>query len=165
MKGIALAALALALSVSNAFAAEKESANAISKFREHLNKYGSISFRSWSGIAYRMDSDTELTFFANNSVYMFEWGIALMNYRGKYRIHADGTITLEFEKFNKTWPVMRIEEDSHSLLLRPAKNDVEFVMGNRGGATMPPSNNRYWPFRMLTGKDEEELLLMIRRLN
>lgn len=57
---------------------------------------------------------------------------------------------------------MMLERDATSLLLRPAKGEVGFVVGNRGGATLPGAGGSYWPFRMLTGADETEALKMIK---
>jgi hypothetical protein len=109
-----------------------------------------------------MDNDTEITFFASGAAHMFEWGFALASYSGRYRIQSDGRITVQFKDFDKGWPDMMLERDATSLLLRPIRSDAGFVMGNRGGATMPDSAGSYWPFRLLTGADETEVLRMIK---
>ena len=148
--------------VANARADGHASA-AVSEFRDRIENNGSITFRSWNGKAFRMDSDTDITFFANGAAHMFEWGFALASYNGTYRIQSDGRISVQFNHFDKGWPDMRLERDATSLLLRPAKGDVGFVMGNRAGATMPGGGGSYWPFRMLTGADETEVLKMIKQ--
>ena len=38
-------------------------------------------------------------------------------------------------------------------------------MGGRSGVTLPGDNLTYWPFRLLTGKDEEDVLKMIEKEN
>jgi hypothetical protein len=144
--------------------AEDPAFTVVSEFHDRIEKNSSITFRSWNGKAIRKDSDTEITFFANGVAHMFEWGYALTSYTGTYRIQSDGRISVQFNHFDNDWPDMILERDTTSLLLRPAKGDVGFVMGNRGGATMPGTGGSYWPFRMLTGADETEVLKMIKEL-
>jgi len=134
---------------------------AVAAFRDRARTNGSITFRSWNGQALRMDSDTELTFYPDGSVHMFEWGFGLMAYSGSYR-YPDGRVIVSFQEFEHGWPVMVIDRDEASLLLRPKDPHQEFVMGNRAGATLPGGKGSYWPFRMLTGDDEREVLRMIK---
>jgi len=110
-----------------------------------------------------MDSDTELTFYPDRSVHMFEWGYTLSSYTGVYHAHPDGCVVAMFENFNQTWPVMVVYRDGDALLLRPWDPNVDFIMGNRAGATLPDGATSYWPFRMLTGDEEKEVLNRINK--
>jgi hypothetical protein len=134
----------------------------VSEFQEHIQRNGSITFRSWNGKALRMDSDTELTFFPKNVVHMFEWGYTLASYSGSYEIQPAGRITVEFKGFNQGWPDMLLDRDATSLLLRPADAAQGFVMGTRGGAYVPGDKGSYWPFRVPTANEEKEVQKMIR---
>ena len=58
---------------------------------------------------------------------------------------------------------MMLYRDGAAFMLRPADAQTDFVMGNRGGATIPGGAGSFWPFRMLTGKDEREVMDMIKR--
>jgi len=53
---------------------------------------------------------------------------------------------------------MILGSDAGVLLLRPADVANTFVMGGRGGAYIPPDRGTYWPFRMLDGDQEKEVL-------
>ena len=134
----------------------------VSEFQGRIQRNGSVTFRSWNGKALRMDSDTEMTFFPNNAVHMFEWGLTLASYGGRYEIQPRGRITIHLEGFNERWPDMLLERDGTSLLLRPADAAQGFVMGTRGGAVIPGDKGSYWPFRMLTANEEKEVQRMIR---
>jgi len=141
---------------------DTENSTVASEFQNRIRHNGSITFRSWNGKAIRMDSDSELTFFPNNSVHMFEWGYTLKNYTGTYQVEPTGRILIQFNEFDNDWPDMMLERDSDSLILRPAKTDQSFIMGNRGGAFLPSGKGSYWPFRMLIGEDEKQVLEMIK---
>jgi len=109
-----------------------------------------------------MDSDTEITFFPNSAVPMFEWGYTLASYSGRYEIQPSGRITIQLKGFKGPWPEMLLVRDGTSLLLRPADPSRGLVMGTRGGAYIPGEKGSYWPFRMLTAKEEKEVQKMIR---
>ena len=134
----------------------------VTEFRDHIQRNGSVTFRSWNGKALRMDSDTELTFFPRNAVHMFEWGYTLTSYSGRYDLGPDGRITVRLKGFRERWPEMLLDRDTNSLLLRPADAAQGFVMGTRGGAYVPGDKGSYWPFRMLSGNEEKEAQKMIR---
>lgn len=108
-----------------------------------------------------MDSDTELTFYSDGTVHMFEWGFTLMSYKGTYALRPDGRIRVAFNDFDRDWPVMVLYAQADSLLLRPENPRDAFVMGNRAGATMPGGAGQYWPFRMLVGEEESDVHEMI----
>lgn len=103
-----------------------------------------------------MDSDTELTFLTNQTIYMTEYGYVITGYKGMYRINSKGEVTAKFDDFKHEWPIMLLQKDSISLLLRP-KNGLDFVMGNSGGATIPGGKGSYWPFRPVSASEETEI--------
>jgi hypothetical protein len=142
--------------------AQKPVSGPVPEFQGHIQRNGSITFRSWNGKALHMDSDTEMTFFPNNAVHMFEWGFTLASYSGRYEIQPSGRITMQLKGFNERWPEMLLDRDATSLLLRPADAGQGFVMGTRGGAYVPGEKGSYWPFRMLTANEEKEVQKMIR---
>jgi len=131
--------------------------SATGEFNRLLHERGSITFRSWNGVAYRMDADTEMTFLPGGKAHMFEYGYALSRYHGTYRIDRQGTITASFPTFKHQWPVMLLRWDSTSLLLEPKATGDGLVMGNRGAATIREGQGSYWPFRPVSPKDEIEI--------
>ena len=143
-------------------ATAKEITAAASEFTNHIYRHGSITFRSWNGKAIGMDCDTDLTFFPRGTVHMWEYGYVPTSYRGTYELSTTGRITVHFKNFPQGWPAMSLERDRQSLLLRPEDPSVSFMMGSRGGATMPGGGARYWPFRMLTDRDGKAVLKMIK---
>jgi len=158
----ALATFALASCGSPSDIPTQESVSGpVAEFRGHIQRSGSVTFRSWNGKALRMDSDTELTFFSGNAVHMFEWGYTLTSYSGRYELEPDGRITVQLKGFRERWPEMLLDRDTNSLLLRPADAAQGFVMGTRGGAYVPGDKGSYWPFRILTGNEEKEVQKMI----
>jgi hypothetical protein len=126
-------------------------------FEAALDRAGHVTFRSWNGKAFRKDSDTELVFFADRTVRMLEYGIAGVLYRGTFEVDPDGRVSARFAHFPADWPEMLLDRDARSLLLRPTRGDG-FVMGGRGGAFIGKDQGSYWPFRRLTGADEQEVL-------
>jgi WD40 repeat protein len=134
---------------------------AAGEFENLVRRHGSVTFRSWDGKALRMDSDTELTFYPDHTVHMFEWGFGLGSFKGSYSVGADGFVVARFAEFGEEWPVMVVYRDGDLLKLRPRDRDQDFVMGSRGGATLPAGKGSYWPFRMLTWEEEKGVLEMI----
>jgi hypothetical protein len=104
-----------------------------------------------------MDADTDLTFLPGGSAHMFEYGFAMSGYHGTYRINDKGEVTMQFPSFGHTWPIMILRRDSSSLLLQPKASGNDFVMGNRGGATIRSGQGSYWPFRPLSAADETKV--------
>src|SRR5947209_6371128 len=96
--------------------------------RQFSNK-GSITFRSYSGKAYRMDSDLEITFFPDGKAHVFLCGFTLEGYTGSYQIEPDGRIVAEFKRFSDQPMAMLLEQDDRSLLLNPADHHTRYVMG------------------------------------
>jgi len=109
-----------------------------------------------------MDSDTELTFFPDDSAHMFEWGFTLQAYRGAYHVHADGCAVARFTGFDQPWPVMVVYREGDAWMLRPWDPDEHLVVRKPSGTSVPGVPG-YWPFRKLTGDEEKEVLDMIRR--
>jgi len=128
-----------------------------------IAKQGSVTFRSFGGKWVGMDGDTDLTFLPNGAVHMFEYGIGVTGYRGTYAIDPGGNITLQLSTFPEAWPVMSMQKDATSLLLVPARNGNDFVMGNRGGVTFAPGQGTYWPFRPLGPAEEAEVRESIKK--
>jgi len=129
----------------------------VSNFNDRIAKDGLLTFRSWSGKLLRTDSDTEITFLPEQRVHMTEYGYVVNSYDGSYRIDASGEIMTKFEDFRHEWPVMLLQQDSTSLLLRPKDPKVGFVMGNRGGATILGDQGSYWPFRPISEQEQVEV--------
>ena len=128
-----------------------------SDLNDRIAKDGLITFRSWSGKLLRMDSDTEITFLPEQRVHMTEYGYVVNSYEGSYGIDASGEVTAKFEGFRHEWPVMLLQQDSTSLLLRPKDARISFVMGNRGGATIPGDQGSYWPFRPIPAQEQADV--------
>lgn len=141
---------------ASASAAESSVTTAISELESRIARDGSVTFRSWEGRKIGMDSDTEITFLSNQTAHMTEYGFVVTTYKGTYRINPKGEVTGKFDAFKPEWPIMLLRKDSISLLLRP-KNGKDFVMGNRGGATIPGGKGSYWPFRPVPGREEAEI--------
>lgn len=129
---------------------------AINELESRVARDGSFTFRSWEGKSIGMDSDTELTFLPNHTVHVTEYGYVVTGYKGMYRIDSKGEVTAKFDDFKHEWPIMLLQKDSISLLLRP-KNGLDFVMGNRGGATIPGGKGSYWSFRPVSASEETEI--------
>jgi hypothetical protein len=144
-------------------AAKPDNARAdIAEFYRLLRSRGSLTFRSWNGVAYRMDADTELVFLRGGKAHMLEYGVGLLSYHGTYHIDRDGIVTTKFPEFKPKWPAMQLRQDSRSLTLEPKKDGNGFVMGNRGGATIVAGQRSYWPFRPVPAKEEKELRAKIK---
>jgi hypothetical protein len=121
-----------------------------------IAKQSSVTFRSFNGKWIGMDGDTELMFLPNQNVLMIEFGYAVIGYSGTYKIDPSGQITLHLPTFGQAWPAMWLRKDSKSMLLIPVQHGNEFVMGNRGGATLNSEDGSYWPFRPLDAEDESK---------
>ena len=80
-------------------------------FEARLHQHGSVTFRSWDGKAYRMDSDTELVFFPDRTVQMLEWGFAVTHYGGTYNLEADGHVTASFHDYQPVLPATVLDVD------------------------------------------------------
>lgn len=126
---------------------------AVSAFQGRIATSGAAVFRSNDGKAYRMDNDTELVF-QKDEVHMLLYGLALADCRGTYDLAADGRLVTKFEHCEL--PVMTLEGESDSLLLRPERS----TPGNA-----PPSDVRGgWPFRMLSKEAQAEVLQTLKEL-
>lgn len=132
-------------------------------FDARMNQNGSVTFRSWNGKAYRMDSDTEIVFFPDQTAQMLEWGFSVTHYAGTYHLEPDGHVTATFHDYQPGWPAMILDVDGESLILRPIE-DQGFIVGTRGSATIPKDANGFWPFRLIAGEDEKKVLEDLKRL-
>lgn len=129
-------------------------------FEKRLNENGAVTFRSWDGKAYRMNSDTELAFFPDHNVQMLDWGLTLTRYGGHYTIDREGRITASFEDYQPQWPMTQLDLDGDTLLLRPVDPDSPLIIGQRH-PTMMHTESGFWPFRMLSEDDERKVLAEI----
>ena len=127
-----------------------------------IHDNGSATFRSWNGKAYRVDSDTEIAFFPDGSVHMLEWGYTLEHYAGRYKVHPDGFVSVWFKGYQQEWPTMRIEDRDGTLFLQPFNEENHFIIGNRSGSSSPPTGETFWPFRMIDGQEEAEVMKNLR---
>ena len=129
-----------------------------SDLRALIASTGSVTFRSFGGRWIGMDGDTDLTFFEDGSLHMFEYGVGVTGYPGTYKIDAAGNVLVQLPTFNHGWPMMSLLKDAASLLLLPKQSGNDFVMGNRGGATFAGGQGSYWPFRPLNAKEQAFVL-------
>jgi hypothetical protein len=154
--------LVLASAVS--FAKEdKKDGSAVAALNELITKNGLVTFRAWNGKRVGMDADTEITFLPEQRVHMTEYGYGVYSYEGSYRIDANGEVTSKFEGFGHEWPVMLLQQDSTSLLLRPKDPKTGFVMGNRGGAVIQGGRGTYWPFRPIPAQEQANVKLRLKK--
>jgi hypothetical protein len=123
----------------------------ISLLAANLQKSPPETFISRSGKLYGMDSDTLLSFRANNEVVLGEYGFGYIGYRGTYSVAADGVITLDLKRYPKDtkWPAMKIVSDGTSHWLHPITKNNGFIMGGRGGATEFGDMKPFWPFKLV----------------
>ncbi|QIF02044.1 hypothetical protein [Roseimicrobium sp. ORNL1] len=130
---------------------ELTQAQVISLLAANLQKSPPETFISRSGKLYGMDSDTALSFRANNEVVLGEYGYTYIGYRGTYSVAADGVITLELKGYPKdtTWPAMKLVSDGKSNWLHPVTKKKGFIMGGRGGASESGDMNAFWPFKLV----------------
>jgi len=131
------------------------------EFQDRLKTNGAVTFEAWNGKPECFDCDTHLVFLPDGRVHMLESGYAATVYHGKYRIDDDGKIAARFEGFRGLWPEMLLNRDSRSLILKPSDPSVGFIMGGRGAAVLG-GKIPYWPFRLLTGKNEKTILKIIK---
>jgi hypothetical protein len=136
---------------------QQPASEAFVAFEKRLNQNGAVTFRSWNGKAYRMDSDTELAFFPDDLVEMLEWRLSLVHYTGRYHLDRDGRITASFDDYQPQWPMTQLDLNGEALLLRPVDPDSPVIIGERHPTLLHTESN-FWPFRMLTGKDEQQVL-------
>ena len=143
--------LIFVLSVSFSYASEVMKPDVVvPALKDLIAKKGSITFRSWSGKLLETDSDTDITFLSDQRVRVIEYGYVVNSYEGSYVIEKNGEVTVKIKGFGHEWPVMLLKQDSTSFLLRPKDPKIDFVMGNRGGATIPDDQGTYWPFRPIS---------------
>jgi hypothetical protein len=125
------------------------------KFNDLLTKQGGVAFLSWNGKLIGMDGDTNVTFLPRGAIQMTEYGYTVKSYEGTYQLDADGVMSLQLKGFKGGWPVMVLERDEKSLILRPKDPKQGFVMGGRGGSTIRGEDGSYWPFRLIEQKASE----------
>jgi hypothetical protein len=133
----------------------------VSAVEARLEQRGSVSFRSFDGQALALDSDTEITLYRDRSAHMFEHGFRDRHYRGRYTLAPDGRLAVTFHELRRPWPVMHLREEGGRLRLHPESLDAGAPLGNREAAAMPRGGRGFWPFAMLSGEDERQLLRRI----
>jgi hypothetical protein len=131
-------------------------------FHRRLTAEGSVSFRSNNGKAYRMDGDTELTFYPDGKICMLEWGLSPQEFWGNYRICPEGWLICWFQDYRSEWPAVGLAIEGSDLLLRPL-NPPNGLTPMRPGDATQPADLQYWRFRTLTGDDAREVLRTIER--
>jgi hypothetical protein len=122
----------------------------------------SVSFRSFDGKAWAMDSDTEMTLFRDQTAHLFEHGFRDRQYNGTYSLDRGGRLTATFEGRERRWPAMHLREEGGRFRLYPEDADAGFSLRDRGAAGMP-RGGRFWPFAILDGEDEKQVLRRIDR--
>jgi len=112
----------------------------VTGFNEQLAKEGRIEFRSWNGKWIGTDCDTDIVLRSGGIVEVVEYADAIARYEGKFQLDNDGVVSLHFEGIQTRWPVLMLEKDAKSLILRPKDRKVESEASGRRGYG-------YWPFR------------------
>jgi len=135
----------------------------VSELHDRIQQNGSVTFRSWNGKWIGTDCDTEITLLPDQVAYMHEHGYSVSGYRGTYEIEPDGQVTIDFSGYGHEWPVMLLQRDSTSLLLKRKDSDPNFIMGNRGGASVSSGQGTYWPFRPVSSDDEARIREDVRK--
>ncbi len=119
---------------------------AITELENRVTRDGSVTFRSFEGKWVGTDIDTEITFLPNRVAHVMEYGYVRTGYKGTYSINSKGEVTASFHNTKREWPVMLLQKDSISLLLRP-KGSPDCLIGDSGCVTIPGGIGNYWPFR------------------
>ncbi len=115
-------------------------AELVMEFNDLLAKEGRIEFRSWNGKWIGTDCDTDIVLRSGGIVEVVEYADAIARYEGKFQLDNDGVVSLHFEGIQTHWPVLMLEKDAKSLILRPKDRKVESEASGRRGYG-------YWPFR------------------
>jgi hypothetical protein len=152
----ALVLIVMLSTVSYASETIKQS-SVVTAFNDLMMKEGLLTFRSWNGKLFGKDSDTDITFLPEHRVRMIEYGYVMNSYEGTYLLHANGEVTTKFNGFGHEWPVMILQQDSVSLLLRPKDPTTGFQMGHRAGATILGDQGTYWPFRPVSTSEKSDI--------
>jgi hypothetical protein len=147
--------LMLSLSISYA-SGTKQEGTVVPALKDLIAKEGSVTFRSWNGKLFGRDSDTDITFLPEHRVRMIEYGYVMNSYDGTYVLDTNGEVRTKFDHFGHEWPVMILQQDSVSLLLRPKDPRTGFQMGHRIGATILEDQGTYWPFRPVSTSDAKQ---------
>jgi hypothetical protein len=118
----------------------QEKAEVIDQMNDLLAKRGKVEFRSWNGKWIGTDCDTDIVLRSGGIVEVVEYADAIARYDGKFQLDNDGVVSLHFEGIQTHWPVLMLEKDAKSLILRPKDRKVESEASGRRGYG-------YWPFR------------------
>jgi len=127
-----------------ATATDSSVATAIAELENRVAGDGSVTFRSFEGKWIGTDIDMEIKFLPDHTVHMTQYGYVRTGYEGTYHINSKGEVTAEF--VGREWPIMLLQKDSISLLLRP-KGSSDCLVGKGGCVTIPGGIGHYWPFR------------------
>ena len=124
-------------------------ADPAAEINNRLVNRNNLLFRSRSGVAYRMDSDTEILLSVDGRVELTEYGYAVMQFDGEYLVGTNGAISLQMPQYKRSWPSMKLFKKDADLYLFPDTNSQGFIFGMRAAATQTPSMNDFWPFKLI----------------
>ncbi len=85
----------------------------------YIERHGSASFRSHDGKWIGTDGDFELTFLPDGIVHVVEYGLDIVEERGRYTIDNDGKLELHLQEFVYDWSQLFLMTDGVSLILLP----------------------------------------------
>ena len=119
-----------------------------------LSKSSAVLFRSRGGVAYRMDSDTEIFFLEGHAVEMKEFGFGLATYRGTYGITEQGEFQFKFEKY-ELFPDVYLYREGSYVRMAPTQGNNGFLFGKRGGAFVTDDMKPFWPFQYVAPRKEK----------
>jgi hypothetical protein len=126
------------------------------EFVERLQQNGVITFSWEPGEPRCCDRDMALAFFPDDSVHLIHYGLGWHQWKGQYRIFADGSILLQFNGAPDRWRKL-------SLGLR--RGAIPLLLQRQLPFSSPPAvlpdedeDERFGPFHVLTAKAETSVL-------
>ena len=100
-------------------------------------EHGSVTFLSDNGHWHGMDNDSDITFLPAGDLHVFNYGYAMIGYRGRYEVDAEGNVTVDLQIAGHPWPNMMLRSNGGDLLLYP------FL----------PDEPGTWPYRQIPPAD------------
>jgi hypothetical protein len=119
---------------------ESQPAPSVTTFNARVAADGEVGFLSHDGKWGGTDSDLTLVFRPQGVVHLTVYGFAVQEYQGTYQIADNGEVTARFPKLQRKWPVLILQQDGDSFVLRP-KDPPEEPEGDR------------WKFRSVRKKN------------